>query len=159
MGTLFWIITACVVVGVILVVGGAVLTQSLLKRQAANKLQQAQREFRQRREWLEARFFSMAAGSGKPRGLAWTNCDFGNDVSFARDPDTDQLGAFVSVTVSFEAIEGGGMEDVEAVGNLRAGTAVFEYTGREWVTRGRVIFNLEPQQAIEHYRHRPLMAD
>ncbi|MEK6248535.1 MAG: hypothetical protein N2C12_10180, partial [Planctomycetales bacterium] len=55
-------------------------------------------------------------------------------------------------TISFEAIEGGGMEEVEAVSNLRAATAVFFMDGDRWDTRGRVIFNLEPAEAIERFQ-------
>lgn len=154
MGTLWWIVP-----GLVLVIAAAALARIVIARQKVGNLQSAQREFRQRREWLEARFFSLAAACGKPRGLAWTNCDFANPVSFASDLKTGQLRAFVGVTVSFEAIEGGGMEEVEAVGNLRAGTAVFEYDGKQWGTQGRVLFNLEPQAAIAHVHHRPLIAD
>ena len=44
------------------------------------------------------------------------------------------------------------MEDVEAVGNLRAATAVFTHNGREWTTHGRTIFNLEPHEVLERHR-------
>ena len=148
-----------IVLGALITIGAVVLARIVIVKRRAGNLQRAQREFRQRREWLEARFFSLAASTGKPRGLAWSNCDFSNPVSFASEPETGQLRAFVGVTVSFEAIEGGGMEDVEAVGNLRAATAVFEYNGAIWSTQGRVIFNLEPQEAIVHFHHRPLIAD
>ena len=60
------------------------------------------------------------------------------------------LQAFVAVTISFEAIEGGPMEDVEAVGNLRAATAVFYFSGGAWHTDGRAIFNLNPTEAIAY---------
>jgi len=59
--------------------------------------------------------------------------------------------AFVGLTVSFEAVEGGGMEDVPAVGNLRAATALFRHDGRAWQTDGRVLFNLEPAEAVAYY--------
>jgi hypothetical protein len=64
---------------------------------------------------------------------------------------TGVLYALNGATISFEAIEGGGMEDVEAVGNLRSATAVFVYRDGEWTTDGRVIFNLEPAEAIERF--------
>ena len=44
--------------------------------------------FQHRREWLEARFLTLAERSGKPRGLRWANCDFDDDVAFARDRRT-----------------------------------------------------------------------
>ena len=70
---------------------------------------------------------------------------------FAVDDATGDLIALVAATVSFEAIEGGGMEDVEAVGNLRSATAVFMHRGAGWITDGRVIFNLEPPEALAKF--------
>jgi hypothetical protein len=115
-------------------------------------LEQAKRLFHLRREWLEARFFTMAASSGKPRGLAWVDCEFEDDVSLARDRGSGQLRAFVGATIRFAAIDGGGMEGNENVGRLRAATAVFLLKGNEWQTQGRAIFNLSPVQAIAHFR-------
>jgi hypothetical protein len=113
----------------------------------------ARREFHLRREQLEAKFLDQASESGKPRGLRWIDCDFENDVTYARDKRSGQLSAFVGVTISFEAIEGGGMEDVEAVSNLRAATAVFGFDEkRQWYTQGRAIFNLNPAEAIQYYQ-------
>ena len=111
----------------------------------------ARKSFRGQREYLEAKFFQLAAGSGKPRGLEWVNCEFDDDVSYARDRQTGDLAALVGVTIQFAAIEGGGMEGVEAVGNLRAATAVFQYSSGKWRTDGRAIFNLNPTQAIHHF--------
>ena len=39
-----------------------------------------------------------------------------------------------------KAMRGGGMEDVEAVGNLRAATAVFRVEKGSWATDGRALF-------------------
>lgn len=111
----------------------------------------ARKEFHQRREWLEAKFYDLARSSGKPRGLRWTDCDFDDDVAYARDRRSGCLSAFVGVTISFAAEEGGPMEDVEAVGNLRAATAVFHYLSKKWRTDGRALFNLNPTEAIAYY--------
>ena len=100
----------------------------------------------------KATFFKAAASSGKPRGLAWTQCAFQQGVLLARDRANGELVGLVGVTIGFEAIEGGGMEEVEAVGNLRAATAVFTHNGREWTTQGRAVFNLEPREVIERYK-------
>ncbi len=116
-------------------------------------LERAQQNFRIQRERLEAVFLHKAANSGRPRGLRWTGCDFGDDVTYARERRHGALLAFVSVTISFEAIEGGPMEDVEAVGNLRAATAIFTCTRDGWKTDGRAVFNLEPAEAIARYEH------
>ena len=116
-------------------------------------LESARDLFHLRREMLEARFMTLAAGSGKPRGLTWTDCDFDHRVSFARDRHTRQLRALVAVTIRFEAVEGGDMEDNPNVGNLRAATAVFRFDEGHWMTDGRAIFNLNPQEAIKYYQH------
>ena len=123
----------------------------------AEEYETARREFHQQRERLEARFFQLASGSGKPRGLRWTECDFENDVTYARDKQSGELCAFVAVTIAFEAIEGGLMEGVEAVGNLRAASAVFRRQQGVWHTDGRAVFNLSPSEAISHYRDNLVM--
>jgi hypothetical protein len=115
------------------------------------QLREAYDLFRLRREWLEAQFVTAASNSGRPRGLEWVDCDFDNDVVFARDRQNGGLRAFVAVTISFEAIPGGGMEDVEAVGNLRAATSVFRCDDGTWTTDGRTIFNLNPQETVRHF--------
>ena len=111
----------------------------------------ARQEFLLRREWLEAKFLEAAAALGLPRGLEWVDCDFDSPVSFARDRKTGELTALVAVTIRFAAIEGGGMEDVEAVGDAKSATAVFRHDGTKWTTQGRAIFNLNPLEAIEFY--------
>ncbi len=145
----WWIIGAFAAVAAISL---ALLWRPIQKSRQGDQLEQAQRMFRLERERLEHRFFEMAASSGKPRGLRWTDCEFDNAVTYARDrARRGELQAFVAVTISFEAIEGGGMEDVEAVGNLRAATAVFHHRAGHWHTEGRAIFNLNPSEAIDYY--------
>ena len=124
-----------------------------------SRLAQARRDFRLQRERLEANFIQLAARTGKPRGLAWADCEFDDDVAMARDRHTGELRALVGVTVRFEAIEGGDMEDVEAVGRLRAATAVFRAERNRWVTDGRAIFNLNPSEAIRHFQSELEMVD
>ena len=122
-----------------------------IRRRQLSSLQRARESFHLRREWLEADFVTRAGTSGKPRGLRWVDCDFEDSVAFAKDRRTGRYRALVGVTISFEAIEGGGMEDVEAVGNLRAATVVFRLDGPAWRADGRAIFNLNPAEAIAHF--------
>lgn len=109
-------------------------------------------DFRQQRPGLQDLFFQRAGASGRPRGLRWVQCEFYGEPLFARDPTSGQLQGLLGVSVSFEAIEGGGMEEVEAVGNVRAATAVFRLADNGWTTDGRTVFNLDPQQTIDHFR-------
>jgi hypothetical protein len=117
----------------------------------ARRVERARRQFARERSQLEAKFFQAASASGKPRGLAWKSCAFQNGVVMARDRANGELVGLVGVTIGFEAIEGGGMEDVEAVGNLRVATAVFTWNAHEWSTNGRAVFNLEPREVLDRY--------
>lgn len=121
--------------------------------EASPDLAAARESFHRRREWLEAKFLTLASQSGKPRGLEWLSCEFDDQVAFARDRTSGDLRALVAVTIRFEAIAGGGMEHVEAVSNLRAATAVFTNQAGEWTTSGRAIFNLNPVEAIRFYHN------
>ena len=112
-------------------------------------VEKAKMLFLQRRKELENEFFQRAAGSGKPRGLRWLTCDMGPQVLFAKVLRGAEIAALTPCTISFEAIPGGGMEDVEAVSNLRAATAVFLYERGVWRAEGRVLFNLSVEQAME----------
>jgi hypothetical protein len=123
-----------------------------LKRVPRPSAAELQKRFLQQREHLEAAFFAAAAASGKPRGLRWKDCEWESDVAFARERQTGRLAALLAVTVSFEAIEGGEMEGVEAVGNLRCASAVFFFDAGRWRTAGKAIFNLSPAEAIEHFK-------
>ena len=104
--------------------------------------------FRLQREQLEAKFFDMASMQGKPRGLRWLDCDWQNSVTFARDVNTKMLTAFVAVNITFEALEGSDMEEVEAVGTIREASAVFHYNRKRWGTGGRPLFNMNPEDAV-----------
>jgi hypothetical protein len=117
----------------------------------AASVERARQEFQRRREWLEAKFLTLASQSGKPRGLAWLDCDFENDVAFARERQSGRLRALVGVAIRFEAVEGGGMEDNPNVGNIRAATAVFHFDGVHWKTEGQALFNVNPAEAIERF--------
>lgn len=123
------------------------------RRVQESRTVQAREIFHRRREWLEAEFLSRAAKSGRPRGLEWVDCDFEDDVAFARGRQNGQLHALVGVTIRFEAVVGGDMEHVEAVGNLRSATAVFRFDQDHWHTEGRTVFNLSPEETIQHFAH------
>jgi hypothetical protein len=108
--------------------------------------------FEELRQAHEDLFLQQAAATGKPRGLRWLACEFQGDPLFAVDPKQDTLFALVTTTISFEAIEGGDMEEVEAVGNLRSATAVFVYHNDQWITDGRAVFNLDPTKTCERFQ-------
>lgn len=148
--TAFWMVLS---VAILLALGAALLAwRPVRARMFEKELERARRAFHRQREHLEARFVHLASESGKPRGLEWVRCDFDDDVTYARHRGSGEISAFVSVTIGFEAIEGGGMEEVEAVGNLRAATAVFRAERGHWSTDGRALFNLNPVEAVAYYK-------
>jgi hypothetical protein len=142
-----WLWLLVLVIAVLVVIARVVSRPKRFRR----RVEQARAQFEQRRDDYQRQFLAAAAATGKPRGLAWKDCDFQDGMLLARDRATKKLVALVGVTISFEAIEGGGMEEVEAVGNLRAATAVFHWNGRNWTTQGRAVFNLEPREVLERY--------
>jgi hypothetical protein len=149
MGQLLGVLVA---LGIILM--AAVL---LMRRRRGNRLpteaslQPLIDEFRRSQSQLAVELLRAAAATGKPRGLRWVRCELSGEPVFAVDPRTREPVALMGATISFEAVEGGGMEDVEAVGNLRSATAVFVHRDGRWTTDGRVLFNLEPREALERF--------
>ncbi|HTQ40297.1 MAG TPA: hypothetical protein VMJ32_14825, partial [Pirellulales bacterium] len=111
------------IVAGLLFVAGIILGALWAKKKSLGgrkrQLAEAQLQFHRMREQLEAKFLQRAGLTGKPRGLRWADCEFENDVTYARDRKTRELSAFVSVSIKFEAIPGGGMEEVEAVNNAK----------------------------------------
>jgi hypothetical protein len=136
------------------VVSGAVAIawKPVTSRLRAREVKQAVRAFRLQREQLEAKFFDLASMQGKPRGLRWLDCDWQDGVTFARDTHSGLLTAFVAVNISFEALEGSDMEEVEAVGTIREAAAVFHYNRGRWGTGGRPLFNMNPEDAVIRLR-------
>jgi hypothetical protein len=120
---------------------------------ATRELRRAQETFHREREWLEARFLKMASQSGKPRGLRWVDCEFENEVAFARDRNSGHLRALVGVTILFEAVEGGEMDSVAAVHNAKAATVLFRLDGPKWEPDSRAYFNLNPDDMLANYPH------
>lgn len=135
-----------------LLLGVGVLTAAipLANWYRRREMQRGVRLFRLRREMLEARFFDLARTQGKPRDLRWVECDWQDAVSFARDRETGLLTAFVAVNIRFEAVEGGDMEGVAAVGTIRDAAAIFHYRDGIWGTGGRALFNMNPEDALRN---------
>lgn len=125
----------------------------LVLRHGGRLLRQARLAFQAQRADLEATFFAAAAASGKPRGLRWKALEWEPGVEFAREIATGRLAALVGVTIQFEAIEGGDMEGLPAVGNLRNASAVFFFHDGRWQTTGKTVFNLNPDEVLVHFKN------
>jgi hypothetical protein len=131
-------------------VATAIALRPMRLARQAERLARAQRDFHRQREPLEAKFIEKAAARGKPRGLRWADVDFDDDVVYARDRRSRQLKALVAIEVMFEAVVGGGMEDVENVAKAKAATAEFLHDGTRWTTDGKVYFNLAPSATVKY---------
>jgi hypothetical protein len=155
MAVYWWVFATIIAVLALLatILAIAVVAPRLGRSRQARALKAARESFHRHREWLEARFLTLASQSGTPRGLRWADCDFEDDVAFAREPGSGRLRALVGVTVKFEPVEGGEMEAVEAVHNSKAATVLFRLDGPEWEPDCRAYFNLNPSQMLEHFSH------
>lgn len=144
-----WLIPVAALVGLVLLVRA---WKPLWLFGQEVQVERARELFRLQRERLEMQFQQAAASSGKPRGLRWKDCAFEPSFELARDRSSRQLVALVPVTISFEAIEGSDMEGLPAVGNLRNASAVFFFERGQWATAGKALFNLNPDEALEHLK-------
>ena len=145
-----WLIVACLVV---LAVVGIVLWRPLRSFSREVQSERARELFKLQRERLELQFLKAAAGTGKPRGLLWKDCQWDSQVEFVREKHNGQIAALVAVTIQFEAIAGSDMEGLPAVGNLRNASAVFFYHRGHWQTVGKAVFNMNPNEAVEHFKN------
>jgi hypothetical protein len=116
-------------------------------------MERARELFNLQRTRLQEQFYRTAAATGKPRGLHWKECQWDGEVEFARDRRSGQLAALVPVSIRFEAVEGSDMEGLPAVNNLRNASAVFFFQRGQWHTVGKAVFNMNPGEAIDHFRN------
>jgi hypothetical protein len=148
--TWLWLVLAALAVGAVL---GLALWRPLRSFGRAVQGERARELFRLQRERLEAGFLTAAAATGKPRGLRWKDCQWGPEVEFVRERGSGQIAALVAVTVRFEAVAGGDMEGVPAVGDPKNASAVFFFHRGQWLTAGKAVFNLNPGEAVAHFKN------
>ncbi len=115
---------------------------------------EARRCFHIQREYLEARFITLAGSNSRLQGPHWNDCEFEDDVAYVRDRSTGELSAFVGVAVATNDPLGSPGDMGDLIGNLRAGTAIFQFRRNRWETDGRAILNLSPTEAIQFYQNR-----
>jgi hypothetical protein len=145
-----WLVPVLLVLGVVLLL---LVWRPLRALTREIQVERARELFVLQRERLEAKFVTAASATGKPRGLRWKDCAFETAVELARDRQTGQLVALAPVTIQFEAIQGSDMEDLPAVGNLRNASAVFYFQRGQWLTAGKAIFNMNPDEVIAHFKN------
>ena len=142
---------ALVVAGLAVLLGALGCAGWLLRRGIASRAARAREQFREGREALADSFLRAAQGTGKPRGLRWASAELSGEFELARDRRTGRLHALAAAVIGFEAVEGGDMEGLPAVGLPRHATAVFIYEGARWVPTGRVVMNLSPGEVLRHF--------
>ncbi len=145
----WWIPVACAMVAVVV----SLLWRPCRAAAREARFMQARKVFHKQREWLEVKFISLAPSEGKPHAPRWSNCEFDDAVSYVRHRSTGELSAFVAVTVALEGISQTTTSTTDLMSNLQAGTAVFRFDKDRWVTDGRVILNLSPNEAIRFYQN------
>jgi len=121
----------------------------LLLGSAGGSSQRVLLSFRSQQQELQKEFFAQAAATGKPRGLRWKNCEWLKTFALVEDTTQGLFTMFCGVNVAFEAIEGGDMEDVEAVATIRDGSAMFHLQNGRWGSGGRILFNMTPSTAAQ----------
>ncbi|QDV73582.1 hypothetical protein [Botrimarina mediterranea] len=151
---MFWILFCIAVVAALVALAFGWLVLGVRRARKSQRTSAiALAAFHRDRAELAESFRVAAEATGKPRGLAWKRCELADGAPLvAIDKATGELVALVGVTISFAAIPGGGMEEVEAVGDLRDATAVFHWREGCWQTEGRAVFNHSPEQTLKRYR-------
>jgi hypothetical protein len=146
-----WALSAIVVVAL----AAAWMWFSLRRVMPQSRVVEARRAFHRQRERLEGKFVQIGSSPAKPDTPRWADCEFEDDITFAKNRTTGELTALVGVTIEIEDIADWAARSGEAVGHLRAATAVFRFQRDHWETDGRAIFNLTPAEALRRY-HRDL---
>ncbi|MFO0806906.1 MAG: hypothetical protein U0791_27700 [Gemmataceae bacterium] len=116
----------------------------------AVQVERARELFRLQHERYEEILLAAAAATGKPRGLRWLSASITGNAKLARNA-ARKIVALVPVIVRFEPVEGSDMENVPMAKQPRVATALFSFHRGEWHTDGRIVFNLDPEQAVKHF--------
>ncbi len=144
-----WLIVVLIAAACVLII--AAVWRPLQRFGREVHTERARELFKLQRERLETLFFQAASQSGKPRGLRWKDCAWDDSVRFARDRKTNEIVALIGVTIQFEAVEGSDMEGLPAVGNLSNASADFFFRRGDWLTTGKAVFNMNPDEALSHF--------
>lgn len=113
--------------------------------------ERARESFRLQKERLAEMFLKTANLTGKPRGLTWAAGTLAGDLVLSRDRGTKQISGLVAMDIRFEPVPGGDMDDCAAAKVPRTVTAVFHFLRGEWLTEGRAIFNMTPEQVLSNF--------
>lgn len=113
--------------------------------------ERARESFGLQRERLAGHFLIAANSAGKPRGLHWAEAKMNGDLLLVRDRQTRKFSGLVSMDIRFEPVADGDMQECEPAKVPRTITAVFHFRRGEWITEGRALFNMTPEQAASKF--------
>jgi hypothetical protein len=159
-----WFLVAA---SVLLPLSVLVLSRTVFRKPRRPNFERAKRLFRLQREQLEAKFIDLAQVSPNRGTSRWLDCLFDDEVTYVCNKRTNQLSAFVAITVTlpssrpFREFEQGYSADAaiqEALGfptagTVRLATAIFMFQQDNWMTEGRAIFNMSPAETARFYQH------
>jgi hypothetical protein len=138
MGLIIW---GCVV-PVCGVVGWLILRRPLRQFTEDLHVDRARDQFRQQREWLEARFLSSLAKLDPIERERWEDAHWHDEVIWARDRQTRLFLALIGVHFADPTF------DAPSVSRSRHSTAVFEYQKGRWRADGKRIDEVRPDEAV-----------
>jgi hypothetical protein len=146
MGWLFWgsILPACVA-------GIALGVRRPLRRALEDlRLERAREQFRQQREWLEARFVGSLARIDPAEHQRWEDAHWQDEIVWARERTSRQLLALTGVAFEPDLIFD--LEDTP-----RHATALFEFRKGRWHAEGKSLDSIRPDEAfLRHQRFEPV---
>jgi hypothetical protein len=112
---------------------------------------QARLQFRQQREWLEARFLKAMGRLDPIERLRWEDANWHDEVVWARDNQTRRLLALVEIHFDPDPDD----EGPDTI--TRHATALFEYRRGRWTADGKRLDATRPVDAmVRHGRFEPI---
>lgn len=129
-------------------------TRPFWRRRTQLRLRTLLNRFAWQREQLEARFFDVAGRTGEPAGWRWETIDFAHAVSFARDRSTGRLSALVEVEIGLVPSHSPALAFGEEPLRRQHATAVFQVARGRWITKGRLLDNMSPREALHRFPDR-----
>lgn len=115
------------------------------------QIERARESFGLQRERLAEHFLLAANQAGKPKGLRWADAKMNGDLLLVRDRKSRKFSGLVSMDIRFEPTAETDLKEMEPATTPRTITAVYHYRQGEWVTEGRAIFNMSPEQALLNF--------
>lgn len=114
----------------------------------AVRFDKARVQFRQQREWLEARFLGALARIDPPEAVRWDDAHWQDEIRWARDRRSRRLLALIGVEFDPSPF-------IDESG--RHATALFEYRKGRWLADGQRVDSLRPDEALlRHRRYEPV---